>query len=203
MPAARCPAEQGGTEPSPVHPARTARLDVPQQPRPDHPLRRAAAGPGDDPAAGRPPRYRTASWQRARKWGIRPSLIITGLTALAGCAHAINPAAQTGTTILTALSLGGPGLGWAGLRYAQFSAAKAADPRHLYQAALRHLVMARNTRCTAPGCGRPATDGLPKQDPRTHPDVRVPTRTPHAFLLTRRVTPSLVPCALWHVSNDS
>src|ERR1700677_1265309 len=78
----------------------------------------------------------TASWQRARKWGIRPSLIIIiGLTALAGCVHAINPAAQSGTTILTAFILGAPGLGWAGWRYAQFSAAKASEPWHLYQAA--------------------------------------------------------------------
>jgi hypothetical protein len=78
----------------------------------------------------------TTSWQRARKWGIRPSLIIlAALAALAGCAHAINPAAQSGTTILTAFILAGPGLGWAGWRYAQYSAAKAADPRQQYQTA--------------------------------------------------------------------
>jgi hypothetical protein len=76
------------------------------------------------------------SWQRAKKWGIRPSLIIiTGLTALAGCAHALNPAARTGTTIMTAFILAAPGLGWAGWRYAQHSAAKTADPRQQYQAA--------------------------------------------------------------------
>jgi hypothetical protein len=76
------------------------------------------------------------SWQRAKKWSIRPSLIIlVGLAALAGCAHAINPAAQTGTTILTAFILAAPGLSWAGWRYAQFSAANAADPRQQYQAA--------------------------------------------------------------------
>jgi hypothetical protein len=78
----------------------------------------------------------TTSWQRAKKWGIRPSLIIiTGLVTLAGCAHAVSGTAPSGTTILTAFILAAPGLGWAGLRYAQFSAAKAADPRHLYQAA--------------------------------------------------------------------
>jgi hypothetical protein len=61
----------------------------------------------------------TVSWQRARRWGIRPSLIIfTVLAALAGCAHAINPAAQSGPVILTALILASPGLGWAGWRYA-------------------------------------------------------------------------------------
>jgi hypothetical protein len=78
----------------------------------------------------------TASWRRARKWGIRPSLIIfISLAALAGCAHAINPSAQSGQVILTALILAGPGFGWAGWRYAQYSAARAADPRQQYQAA--------------------------------------------------------------------
>jgi hypothetical protein len=78
----------------------------------------------------------TRSWQRARTWGIRPSLIVLiGLAVLAGCAHAINPAAQSGTTLLTAFILAAPGLGWAGLRYAQLQAAKAADPRQQYQAA--------------------------------------------------------------------
>jgi hypothetical protein len=78
----------------------------------------------------------TASWRRARKWGIRPSLIIfISLTVLAGCAHAINPAAQSGPVILTALVLASPGFGWAGWRYAQYSAARAADPRQQYQAA--------------------------------------------------------------------
>jgi hypothetical protein len=78
----------------------------------------------------------TASWQRAKKWGIRPSLIIViALVTLAGCAHAINPAAQSGPVFLTALVLAAPGLGWAGWRYAQFSAARAADPRQQYQAA--------------------------------------------------------------------
>ena len=78
----------------------------------------------------------TAAWERARKWGIRPSLIIIiGLTALAGCAHAVSGSAPFGTTILTALVLGGPGLGWSGWRYAQLSTAKAADPGQQYQQA--------------------------------------------------------------------
>jgi hypothetical protein len=67
------------------------------------------------------------------KWGIRPSLIIViALVTLAGCAHAINPAAQSGPVFLTALVLAAPGLGWAGWRYAQCSAARAADPRQQY-----------------------------------------------------------------------
>ena len=76
------------------------------------------------------------SWQRARKWGIRPSLIVmVGLIALAGCAHAVNPSSPFGTTIVTAFILAAPGLGWAGWRYSQLTAAKAADPGQQYQAA--------------------------------------------------------------------
>jgi hypothetical protein len=78
----------------------------------------------------------TRSWQRARTWGVRPSLIIfVALVALAGCAHALNPASQAGPVIVTALVLAAPGLSWAGWRYTQFSAAKAADPGQQYQAA--------------------------------------------------------------------
>ncbi len=76
------------------------------------------------------------SWQRARKWAARPSLILAvALTALAGCAHAVNPAAPYGTTFLTALLLGGPGLGWSAWRYAQLAQAKTADPDQQYQSA--------------------------------------------------------------------
>jgi hypothetical protein len=76
------------------------------------------------------------SWQRARKWGIRPSLIIIiSLTVLADCAHAINPASPSGPAILTTLILASPGFGWAGWRYVQYGAARAADPRQQYQAA--------------------------------------------------------------------
>ncbi len=74
------------------------------------------------------------SWQRARKWAARPSLIgAVALMALAGCAHAVNPAAPFGTTFLTALVLAAPGLGWTGWRYAQFATARAADPGQQYQ----------------------------------------------------------------------
>ena len=53
------------------------------------------------------------SWQRARKWAARPSLIVAiALMALAGCAHAVNPDAPFGTTFLAALLLAGPGLSW-------------------------------------------------------------------------------------------
>jgi hypothetical protein len=78
----------------------------------------------------------TVSWQRAKKWGIRPSLILfIALVMLAGCAHAVSPQAQAGGAIVTAFVLAAPGLAWAGWRYAQYNAAKTADPRHLYQAA--------------------------------------------------------------------
>jgi len=77
-----------------------------------------------------------ASWQRAKKWGIRPSLtIFIALIMLAGCAHAVSPQAQAGGAIVTAFVLAAPGLGWAAWRYVQYSTAKTADPRHLYQAA--------------------------------------------------------------------
>jgi hypothetical protein len=72
----------------------------------------------------------TRSWQQAKKWGIRPSLIIIiGLIALAGCAHAVSGTAPFGTTILIALVLAGPGLGWSVWQYAQYKAARTTDPR--------------------------------------------------------------------------
>jgi hypothetical protein len=76
------------------------------------------------------------SWQRARKWAARPSLVLAvGLIALAGCAHAVNPGAPFGSTIVTALVLALPGLGWTGWRYLQLAQAKDADPQRQYQAA--------------------------------------------------------------------
>ena len=76
------------------------------------------------------------SWQRAQKWAARPSLIAAvALMALAGCAHAVNPAAPYGTAFLAALVLAGPGLGWTAWRYAQLASAKAVDPEQQYQAA--------------------------------------------------------------------
>jgi hypothetical protein len=75
------------------------------------------------------------SWQRAKKWGIRPSMIIlVALIALADCAHAINAASSSGITIVTAFILAAPGLGWAGMRYARLAGARKTDPRYLYQA---------------------------------------------------------------------
>jgi hypothetical protein len=75
-------------------------------------------------------------WQRALKWGVRPSLIVfVGLMALAGCAHALNPSAPLGTTAITALVLAAPGLGWSAYRFWQLRLAKATDPRHLYEVA--------------------------------------------------------------------
>src|ERR1700678_3460744 len=78
----------------------------------------------------------TRAWQRARTWGVRPSLIIfVPRVARAGGAPPPNPATQAGPVIVTALVLAAPGLSWAGWRYTQFSAAKAADPGQQYQAA--------------------------------------------------------------------
>ncbi len=76
------------------------------------------------------------SWQRARKWAARPSLIAAvGLMALAGCAHAVSPSAPYGTTFVTALLLAAPGLGWSAWKYAQLAQVKAADPEVQYEAA--------------------------------------------------------------------
>jgi hypothetical protein len=75
------------------------------------------------------------SWNRARKWGLRPSLVVAiVLIALAGCAHAINGNAPLGTTIITAIVLAAPGTGWAIWRRMQLNLAKDADPQRLYDA---------------------------------------------------------------------
>lgn len=76
------------------------------------------------------------SWQRARKWAARPSLIgAIALMTLAGCAHAVNPRAAYGTTFLAAIVLAGPGVGWSARRYAQLAKARKSDPDEQYQAA--------------------------------------------------------------------
>jgi len=76
------------------------------------------------------------SWQRARKWAARPSLIaVLALTVLAWCAHAVNPAAPYGATFLTALVLAVPGLGWSAWKYAQLARAKSVHPEQQHQAA--------------------------------------------------------------------
>jgi hypothetical protein len=75
------------------------------------------------------------SWDRARKWGLRPSLVVAiVLIALAGCAHAINGNAPLGTTLITAIVLAAPGTGWAIWRYTQRNLAKDIDPERLYDA---------------------------------------------------------------------
>lgn len=75
------------------------------------------------------------SWQRALKWALRPSLMIfVALLALGGCAHALNPAAPFGTTVLSAVILALPGTGWTIWRYAQLRLAKDVDPQRQYQA---------------------------------------------------------------------
>jgi hypothetical protein len=75
-------------------------------------------------------------WQRAVKWALRPTLfILIALLTLAGCAHAFNPAAPFGITIITAIILALPGAGWTLWRYAQVNLAKDADPQRQYHVA--------------------------------------------------------------------
>ncbi|MBV9450729.1 MAG: hypothetical protein JO345_33045 [Streptosporangiaceae bacterium] len=76
------------------------------------------------------------SYQRARLWAARPSLMLAVLLAmLAGCAKAINPGVHTMGTLLAALVLCGPGLGWTVWRWHQRSQAAATDPALVYQQA--------------------------------------------------------------------
>jgi hypothetical protein len=75
-------------------------------------------------------------WQRALKWVLRPTLfIVIAILALAGCAHAFNPGAPFGTTLITAVILAAPGTGWTLWRLAQLNLAKDADPQRQYHAA--------------------------------------------------------------------
>jgi hypothetical protein len=76
------------------------------------------------------------SWQRAGKWVLRPSLIVlVGLLALGGFAHALNRGSPFGTTVIAAVILAAPGTGWALWRLAQLSMAKSVDPRRQYELA--------------------------------------------------------------------
>jgi len=76
------------------------------------------------------------SWDRARKWGLRPSLIVLViLVALGGCAHMLNSNAPFGTTILSAVILALPGTSWALWRLAKLNLAKDVDPQRQYDAA--------------------------------------------------------------------
>lgn len=75
-------------------------------------------------------------WQRALKWALRPSVFIfIALLALAGCAHAFNPNAPFGTTLITAVIFALPGTGWTLWRLAQLNLAKDADPQRQYHIA--------------------------------------------------------------------
>jgi hypothetical protein len=76
------------------------------------------------------------SWDRARKWGLRPSIVVlVVLVALGGCAHVLNSNAPFGTTVLSAIILALPGTGWALWRLAQLNLAKDVDPQRQYEAA--------------------------------------------------------------------
>jgi hypothetical protein len=74
------------------------------------------------------------SYQRARKWVARPSLMLAAMLAvLAGWAKAINPATDTMTAIAGAVLLCCPGLAWTGWRWHQRTTSAAADPVRLYE----------------------------------------------------------------------
>jgi hypothetical protein len=74
------------------------------------------------------------SYQRARKWVARPSLILAAsLAVIAGCAKAINPAADTMIAVMGAVVLCLPGLAWTGWRWRQKAISAAADPVSLYE----------------------------------------------------------------------
>jgi hypothetical protein len=76
------------------------------------------------------------SYQRARKWAARPSLMLAVvLLALAGCEHAVSPEVHAGGTFLGVLIVCGPGLAWTGWCWHRRSQAKAADPVLLHQQA--------------------------------------------------------------------
>lgn len=73
------------------------------------------------------------SYQRARRWAARPSLMLSvALLALTGFAKAINPATHLAGAILVAILLSVPGLAWTRWRWYQHARAKTADPDQLY-----------------------------------------------------------------------
>jgi hypothetical protein len=75
-------------------------------------------------------------WRRALMWALRPSLfILIALLALGGCAHALNPSASFGLTVITALILALPGTGWTLWRFAQYNLARDADPQRQHRIA--------------------------------------------------------------------
>jgi hypothetical protein len=76
------------------------------------------------------------SYQFARKWVARPSLMLAVVLAvLAGCAKAINPAARAGDIVLTALVLCGPGLAWTGWQWRRRYQAGTVNPARVYELA--------------------------------------------------------------------
>jgi hypothetical protein len=97
--------------------------------------------PGPDPEAIREQAAARAAaaekaHQRARKWAARPSLMLAVLLmVLAGCAKAINPAADTAATMVTAIVLCSPGLAWTAWCWRRRSQAAAADPDEQYRQA--------------------------------------------------------------------
>ncbi|MBV9445890.1 MAG: hypothetical protein JO345_08345 [Streptosporangiaceae bacterium] len=75
-----------------------------------------------------------ASYQRARKWVARPSLMLgVLLLVLAGCARAISGATDTGATVISALVVCGPGVAWTVWCWYRRDQAKNADPESEYQ----------------------------------------------------------------------
>lgn len=100
------------------------------------------------------------SYQRARKWVARPSLMLAGVLAvLAGCARAINPAADLLTPVLGVVVLCGPGLAWTGWRWRERGAAAAADPLAVYE--LEHQQWAQRA-AAHEQAGLARLDGMPE-----------------------------------------
>ncbi len=100
------------------------------------------------------------SWDRARKWGLRPSLVVLiVLVALGGCAHILNSNAPFGTTVLSGIILALPGTGWALWRFAQLNLAKDVDPQRQYETAYEAWRQ-RPPRTSTPGS--PQLAGVPE-----------------------------------------
>jgi hypothetical protein len=84
------------------------------------------------------------SYQRARKWVARPSLMLAAvLVVLAVCAKAINPAADMVVTLMGAVVLCSPGVAWTGWRWHQKTVSAATDPVRVYE--LEHDQWMRRT----------------------------------------------------------
>jgi hypothetical protein len=126
------------------------------------------------------------SWERARKWVLRPSLMVTiALLALAGCAHAFNPDAPLDPTLITAVVLAVPGIGWSVWRFAQLNLAKGIDLQRQYQTA-RHGWEERATTWERDELARMANvpEWASAQPPSGHTDVFGGTLSGWEALLT-------------------